>query len=380
MDNCHSLFEEVVGLVEDHFYDIAAVSNSQWKDSVRKAQAHVDCEVGPDGFASNINSLLATLKTSHTHYFSKSDPKRYQVLGIFNGLYDQDRDDLFVYDGIGVDTLNFDDQVKIVSVFDGFPAQKAGLKFGDRIVSVSDMKFHPINSFKGQTGNTVRIKVSRDGVEAEHAVQVVKLDGRTMFEEAAQASVRSIEHHGEKVGYVHLWSYAGSQYQELLRQQILWGPLSKCDALVLDLRDGWGGADLNYLNLFRAPIARASFRNRDGSIGSYSGVWEKPVTLIVNERSTSGKELFSYGFKKLRIGTIVGMQTAGAVAAGRIFLLSNGDVLYLAVRDVSVDGIRLEGVGVDPDVIVDRSPMHSIEGDSQLKKALEEVVKEIKLK
>lgn len=378
LGNYRPQLEEVVGLVEEHFYDVAAVSSTQWKKAVRQLRDHVNSTAGPDQLTSKINSLLAALNTSHTHYYSKGDPKRYQLLGIFNALYEQDREDLFVYDGIGIDTRNVDGQVIIVSVFDGFPAQKAGLRFGDRIVSVDDMKFHPIGSFDGRTGKTVRIKVDRQGVATESNVQVVKIDGRTMFEQAAKASVRSIDHQGKKVGYIHLWSYAGTQYQELLRQQLLWGQLSKCDALVLDLRDGWGGADLNYLSLFRAPIARTSFRGRDGSTGSYSGVWEKPVVLLVNERSTSGKELFIYGFKKLRLGTIIGVQTAGAVVAGRVFLLSNDDVLYLAVRDVRVDGMRLEGNGVKPDIVVGRSLMHSVEGDSQLQKAIEEVSKEIK--
>jgi carboxyl-terminal processing protease len=377
-DNYRLQIEEVVGLVEDHFYDAAAVSSIQWKEAVRQLRDNVDRTIEPDQLAHDVNSLLATLNTSHTNYFSKGDPKRYQLLGVFKGLYDQGREDLFVYDGIGIDTCHIDGQIIIVSVFDGFPAQKAGLRFGDRIVSVDDSKFHPIESFEGRTGKTVRIKVDRHGVVTKIDVEVVKLDGRTMFEEAAKNSVRSIDHHGSKVGYIHLWSYAGTQYQELLRQQVLWGELSKCDALVLDLRDGWGGADLNYLNLFRAPIASTSFRGRDGSTGTYNGVWEKPVALLVNERSTSGKELFTYGFKKLTIGPIIGSQTAGAVVAGRIFLLSSGDALYLASRAVSVDGMQLEGKGVKPDIIVDRSPLCSIEGDSQLQKAIEEVAKKIK--
>lgn len=377
-DNYRLQIDEVVGLVEEHFYDAAAVSSTKWKKAVRKIRDNADRAIEQDQLAHDVNSLLATLNTSHTNYYSKGDPKRYQLLGLFKGLYDQSRDDFFIYEGIGIGTCNIDGEIVIVSVFDGFPAQKAGLRFGDRIISIDDSKFHPIESFEGRTGKTVRIKVNRHSVVTEIDVKVVKLDGRTMFEEAAKNSIRSIDHHGNKVGYIHLWSYAGLQYQELLRQQVLWGELSKCDALVLDLRDGWGGADLNYLNLFRAPIASTSFRGRDGSTGSYSGVWEKPVALLVNERSTSGKELFTYGFKKLTIGPVVGSPTAGAVVAGRIFLLSNGDVLYLAVRDVSVDGIRLEGKGVKPDIIVDRSPQCSIDGDSQLQKVVEEVVKKIK--
>jgi carboxyl-terminal processing protease len=371
--NYHQQIEEVIGIVEGHFYDANAVSNPEWKKAVQKLRDDSDKMADSDQLANRINALLATLNTSHTQYFSKGDPKRYQLLGLFHTLYDQKREDLFVYEGIGIGTRRFDGQTVVLSVFDGFPAQKAGLRFGDRIVSVDDASFHPIRSFQGKTGKTVRVKVDRNGVTTEIEVQVVKIDGRTMFKKAAEASVRSIEHNGKKIGYIHLWSYAGSQYQELLREQVLWGELSKCDALVLDLRDGWGGADLNYLNLFRAPIAETFFRNRDGSTGTYNGVWGKPVALLVNERSTSGKELFTYGFRKLQLGPVIGTQTAGAVLAGRIFLLSSGDALYLAVRDVGIDGIRLEGKGVTPDIMVDRSPLRSIDGDAQLQKAIEEL-------
>lgn len=372
------LFDEVVSLIETHFYDPSAVSDARWQKRVVHSREQIKSIEEADQFANAINSLLATLHTSHSHFFSKGSPKRYQLLGLFSSLYSEDRKDLFIYEGIGIDTRNIDGQVVICSVFDGFPAQEAGLQYGDRILSVNDVAFHPIGSFEGRAGATVRISLDRRGVKMNAEVKVVKLDGRMMFEEAANASVRLIEHQGKKVGYIHLWSYAGARYQELLREKILWGALSKADALVLDLRDGWGGADLNYLNLFREPIAMVSSRDRNGSTGSYSGVWENPVALIVNERTTSGKELFTYGFKKLQLGPVVGNTTAGAVVAGRIFLLSSGDVLYLAVRDVSVDGMRLEGKGVDPDIPVDRSLRQPPAEDVQLQKAIEEVARQTK--
>ncbi len=373
-----SQFEEVIEKVETYFYDSTLVSTPQWKEALSRSRDQVRSITKSSQLEDVINSLLSTLNTSHTYYFSKENPKRYQLLGVFNSLYDQDREDLFIYEGIGIDIRKMNDHFVISAVFDGFPAQEAGLKFGDRLLTVNDEDFHPINSFKGKAGESVTIKVNRRGIEKTTNVKVTKLDGRTMFEAAAEASARLIDHEDKKIGYIHLWSYAGAKYQDLLRGQILWGNLSKADALVLDLRDGWGGADLNYLSLFREPIAIVSSRTRQGQMGSYSGVWEKPVALLINERSTSGKELFTYGFKKLKLGPVVGHSTAGAVVGGRIFLLSNGDVLYLAATDVNVDGVRLEGKGVDPDTPVDRTLMDPPSGDPQLQKAMEEVVKRIK--
>jgi len=55
----------------------------------------------------------------------------------------------------------------------------------------------------------------------------------------------------KKIGYVHIWSYAGEQYQQLLEEEIAFGKLKEADSLILDLRDGWGGASPNYLNIYR---------------------------------------------------------------------------------------------------------------------------------
>ena len=52
------------------------------------------------------------------------------------------------------------------------------------------------------------------------------------------------------------WSYAGQKYQDILTHVLTNGRLKERDALVLDLRGGWGGASPSYLNLLRVPRAR----------------------------------------------------------------------------------------------------------------------------
>ncbi len=96
--------EEVLELVEKYFHDAGAVSGDKWKNPVGQLREQVDRITDPDQFAVKVNALLATLNTSHTHYFSRGNPKRYQLLGVFKALYEQERSDLFVYEGIGIDT------------------------------------------------------------------------------------------------------------------------------------------------------------------------------------------------------------------------------------------------------------------------------------
>lgn len=370
-----TLHDEVTSLVAEHFYkrDFDTVA---WTKRAADSRARaLECE-SHDEFSNELNSLLSSLNSSHTYYYSKLNPKRYQLLGVFNRLFDPSRMDLFVYDGVGIDSIRIEGRYYICGIFDGFSGQKAGLKFGDAILRVDGEEFHPILSFRSKADQQVEIEIIRQGTKQSVTALVQAIDGRNMFEKALQESVQVFEREGKRIGYVHIWSYAGEKYQDALKDAILWGELKDCDSLVLDLRDGWGGADLNYVNLFRAPIAEVTSLPKAGPPGSYSGVWNRPVALLTNSGSTSGKELFTYGFKKLHLGKIVGETTAGAVLAGRIFLLSNGDALYLAVADVIVDGKRLEGVGVKPDIAVQREIVDAAAGDPQLDAALESLTSE----
>lgn len=365
-----TVFDEVTDLVAEHFFD-PEFDVESWNARAGSFRERALDAASHDDFSRVMAELLATLETSHTAYFSRLNPRRYQLLSVFHQVFEGQPDDLFVYEGIGIDTRSRADGVFVSAVFDGLPADQAGLQFGDRLVSVDGQPFHPINSFRGKSGQTVAVTVERQGRQTAIPVVPRALDGRTMFRTAMQDSVRVIERGDQRIGYVHVWSYAGTDYQESLRSLVLWGDLASCDSLALDLRDGWGGADLNYVNLFRPPIVEIETASRGAPEQTYTGVWGKPVALITNRGSTSGKELYTYAFRKLGLGPVVGETTAGAVVAGRCFLLSNGDALYLAVTDIRVDGHRIEGQGISPDQVVPR-PLETADGsDPQLEAALQ---------
>ena len=371
-----AVFDEVSSAVIEHFYD-PDFNEAAWKQRAIKSRKRAANVKNLDDFSNEINGLLASLNASHTFYYSRDNPKRYQLLGVFNKLFEnqiENCESLFNYDGIGIDTITIESENFVCSVYDGLPAANAGMMFGDQILSVDGRPFHPIQSFAGKSKSNVAVEILRANRKQFVSVAVEELDGRSMFEKAMMSSVRIIQRSGKNIGYLHVWSYAGQKYHEQIRSTLLWGKISKCDSVIIDLRDGWGGADVNYINLFRPPIIEVHSKNREGDASNYSGVWQKPVVLLTNSQTTSGKELYAYAFKKLNIGKVVGEQSAGAVVAGRIFLLSNGDVLYLAVTDISVDGIRLEGVGVAPDIEVKRD-IRMGQNDVQLHRAIELLLK-----
>jgi carboxyl-terminal processing protease len=80
-------------------------------------------------------------------------------------------------------------------------------------------------------------------------------------------------------------------------------------------------------------------------------------------------EILAYGFEKYRLGEVIGTRTEGAVLAATAFLIGRG-LLLLAVEDVQVDGVRLEGVGVAPTIEVQAGPTSAGETDPQLSRAV----------
>jgi carboxyl-terminal processing protease len=128
---------------------------------------------------------------------------------------------------------------------------------------------------------------------------------------------------------------------------------------------------VQFLNLFNTRLPVLTSVGRDGKQVVTMASWVKPVVLLVNGGSRSGKELVTFAMKQREMAKVVGEKTAGAVLAGTPLRLSNGDLLYLAVMDGAVDGTRLEGVGVTPDVEVPDALPYAAGKDPQLEKALE---------
>ena len=216
------------------------------------------------------------------------------------------------------------------------------------------------------------IRRTRDAAPMSIPVTPADLHPNAMFLHGLQASARIISAGaGARIGYVHVWSYAGRQYQRALEDLIGDGPLKDADALVWDLREGWGGAQPQYLDLFNphAPTMKVTARNGETDLVDVK--WRKPVAALINGGTRSGKEVLAYGFKKYRLGELIGSRTEGAVLAATAFLIGDDGLLLLAVEDVLVDGRRLEGLGVEPTIEVAFDSRYAAGGDPQLDRAVE---------
>jgi carboxyl-terminal processing protease len=372
-----AVFEEVWRTVRDHFYD-ATFLGLDWNAVRERYRPLAAAATSEEDRSVVINRMLSELASSHTGYYTASDPAYYQLLDIFSGGLRQPLRRLFpdgqvTYPGIGIFTKQLAGKTFIAGVLDGLPAWKAGLVVGDEILAVDGEPYHPIKSFATKVGQEVRLTIRRLVDAPVEAVVVVpeRIRPREAFLKAMEESARIIAADGVKIGYIHVWSYAGEQYQQLLERQLWSGKLKDADALVWDLRDGWGGAQAEYLHLFNGRAPTTILINRDHQESIANLAWRKPVAMLVNSGTRSGKEILAYGFKAYGLGEVIGSRTAGAVLAGRAYLLSDDSLLLLAVADVLVDGQRLEGVGVTPTISVP-FPLEYAKGkDPQLERAVD---------
>lgn len=175
---------------------------------------------------------------------------------------------------------------------------------------------------------------------------------------------------GHRIGYIPVFSWTSDDAQVEIVNAIVELNKQGADSWVLDLRDGFRGANPEFASIFSRDIVSLQTIGRDGVVALRDTQMRGPIVLLTNGGTRSGKEVIAYGAKRSKAATIIGEQTAGAVLAGQLFFLSDGSLLYLAVADVAVDGERLEGRGVTPDLLVPFDLRYSMGDDIQLKAAL----------
>jgi carboxyl-terminal processing protease len=382
------VFEQVWETVNKNFFD-PRFNGVDWKAIALKYKPQAAKAKSNHEFADTINQMLSELRTSHTRFYTPEEPAYYQLMGIFQPrmadlppavkkLFPTGK---FEYTDIGIFTKAINGKTFIRAILDDSPAAKAGLKIGDELLSVDGGTYEPIQSFVGKAGKKVTLLIQRTpnpNSRQEISVTPKIYDATTMFLEAQEASKQVIQRQGKKIAYVHIWSNAADANQEKLIEDLLFGRFQDADALVLDLRDGWGGGSISYLNFFTAEGAIITNIPRNGKRNTYRYQWKKPAIMLVNEGSRSSKEILAFAFREYKIGQLVGSQTAGAVVAGRPFFMPDGNMLYLAVADVLVNETeRLERKGVTPDITVPFPLGYAQGADPQKQLALETVVTKV---
>jgi len=161
-------------------------------------------------------------------------------------------------------------------------------------------------------------------------------------------------------------------------------PQDRKDALIVDDRyNGGGNVSTMIIERLRRILTIATITRNAERVGTKpDAVMTGPMVLLQNELSASDGDLFPYQFKTLGLGKLIGKRSWGGVIGirGSLPLLDGGYLLKPEFANFGADGKWvLEGVGQEPDIVVDNDPYREYMGiDDQLTRAIEEINKDMK--
>ena len=358
------LGKEIETHIRDSFFDQKI--SERWLQKNAGFAANISTR---DIFNSQTKKRLRELGTSHTAYFTPDDFEYYHMLAVFQQIHAPKGVSAY---SIGVDFALEAEGWFARRVFSGSAAEQAGLQRGDRILTLGGKRFEGVKSFRGLAeGALVELEVqqSRGAKPVTMKVKVSFVDPKQEWLTEIERGSKLLPVGDRKVGYLPVFSGAGREVEDAVRD-VMSQKLAQADALIVDFRDGYGGCGTTFVDLFHVQTPVLSQRGRGGQELKLDLHWRKPLVLLINGGSRSGKEMVAYSLKKHKRAHLIGERTAGAVVAGKAILLSDRSFLYLAAMDVRIDGERLEGKGVEPDIVVPDSFPFANGKDPQFEAAL----------
>jgi carboxyl-terminal processing protease len=299
----------------------------------------------------SMNAAIAELQSSHCEFLTSNDEIFYFLhdhFGRFRSELRLKKND-FVGFVTGPPRFAFN-QVRYV--LDGSPAAKSGIQSGDLIISINEQPYFGQINLLNKANKNIAVVVERDGKRLNLTVPVVKIDQYEAYIEAMKKGVTTFEVDKYKLGYVHVWC-GGGAFHDAFGEAM--SKVHDTDGLILDLRDGYGAIGSESLGVFFCPSAAfppITMQERNGKTHHEYYSYDKPLVVLINDGARSGKELLANALKVSRRATLLGIPTAGAVLAGKLFSVDKRCALYLAVEDVAIGNERLEGHGVTPDIVI----------------------------
>lgn len=284
------------------------------------------------------------------------------------------------YEGIGaIVALDENDQVVVVSPFDGSPAMQAGVKAGDVVIKVDDVAVTgmPLGEaarlIRGPKGSTVRLTIMREGETEPLVIEVIRNKV-----ELATVGGMVLE---DDIGYVRVSLFSertGQELRETLRELMA----EDLSGLILDLRNNPGGvfpsAAIEVASQFLDEGVIVYQQFSDGREQTYSVTrgglaTDIPLAILVNQGTASNSEVVVGALQDHGRGVLIGEQTFGKGSVQRVHELSDGSGLHVTMALLlTPDHHPIHGDGITPDIIVPFTEEDFLQGiDPQLERAIE---------
>ena len=318
-----------------------------------------------------IKGYIEGLGDPYTEYISKDDMQDYisETLGNFTGI------------GIYMVKDTEANRIQVLSTIKDSPAEKAGIKPGDLIISADGVEYtaddmqKAANNIKGEAGTSVKLVVSRDNQNLTFDITREKIK-----QNQVEGKVLS-----NNIGYIKFTSFDEStaedfkkQYEELNKQGI--------KSLIIDLRNNGGGIVDEALKIADYMTDKDSVllyevdKNGKETVKKSENdpIINMPIIVLTNGNTASASEILAGALKDLGKAKIVGTKTYGKGVIQQILTLSDGSGLKITIEEYQTPNKnKINKIGITPDEEVElpKELQNSLEieesKDTQLQKAIE---------
>jgi carboxyl-terminal processing protease len=339
------VFEDAWSWVGRRYYD-QGMNGVDWATAHDRHLGTAEQAKNDDELYAAVNALLGELNDGHTRARSASAvAERRRKEGVL----------------VGVRTgplPGWDDRRVILDVLPGGPAAEAGVQPGWILVSCDGRRPDDVLGLgRLASGQVVRCEF----LDGEDRSRVVDLTARPVsLQPVRQASVLAD-------GWVCLrFDVFDAKSARWLRRELK--THAGAPGVIVDLRHNpggtWAGMAGSLEEVFGegvpigTTIERAGGERRHRLSPSWMNArYAGPLAVLVSDRSASAAEIFAHVIQHHQRGVIIGTKTAGVVLASVDWRLPGGGELQLSLFDYrGVDGRRLEGAGVMPDIAVEATP------------------------
>lgn len=318
---------------------------------------YVDTLDAQEVIGTGIKSMLRSLDP-YTEYF----PEQKDLKSFMSGKYA----------GIGaLIRYHLKNQTVVVDEpYAGTPAQEAGLKKGDIILSIDDSVMtgkdtkYVSERLRGDAGTTFLLKVRRPST------------GKVMKMKITRRQIQyapTIPYYGmreDSIGYISLTQFTEGSAQEVRRAFV---DLRKqgMRSLVLDLRGNGGGSEAEAVSLVNMFVPRdVTVVSNKGKLRQISHEYKTtvepldtlmPLVVLVNGESASASEITSGALQDLHRAKIIGTRTYGkGLVQIPIDLPYNANVKITTSRYYLPSGRCIQGTGINPDIEVKQDTIPNI--------------------
>jgi carboxyl-terminal processing protease len=321
----------------------------------------------------SLKGIVDALDDPYSHYLTPKEARQFteSVSGHFEGVgmnVEQDRRGL-----------------RVLRVFEGSPADGAGIQRGDFILGVDGRSIAGVNSeiatnrIKGPAGTSVELRVFTPGQDSDRTVKVER-----ERIEIPVARGRMFERDGHRIGVAELFGFSEGAHG-LLKNEIDKLRKQGAEAVVLDLRGNGGGLLVEGVlvsSLFIEDGEIVSVRGRHRTERTHEAEGDAilpddvPVVVLVDGGSASASEIVTGALRDRGRATVVGTRTFGKGLVQEIQHLSNGGVLDLTVANYYLpNGETIGTKGIKPEVRAVDDP--KTDRDEALPVALDTLAREL---